>query len=1117
MLQQAENIPVAAEDGSMLGYAVKSFFAPCVGTTGVVSLCTGTADEGRDPSNADAGREEYFSLSKIRKLFRRITNRMEGIEIEFGNESHDEASEISAISAHTLEELDRLKRQLHNSLSNEYDSIGAVSTSGSELSDEIFVTEFHRTIHNLNWNLLRFRLKQMKWEKECQSTSNISNEVLTKGKKESFHTNGLMVGDHLGRTPLHLACEKEAPKLILRQLVEIQPGAASVADKKGQYAIHVAAGRPISEKDIEAIARAFPRGLLAVDRKGRSPLSLALDRLLEYINLTAISSQKGRWGVAHDEEGNNWQKRQKSVWGSIEILLSVMARLDKAIHPREQGIMIYQAMKTGAPPSIIALMIKCSRKNRENEIFQPNIALCAKCVDITFQFAFPLKVLRQILKAVSYNPAEPARRVLFALHRGLRNHFDYGFVKMKSKRSVMISLSEEVVVWHQHHRSRLDRKAGDDDSSSETISASQDWFNMLSFLLIQTTTDRPQALTNQHILHIALSNPTSPLSLIKLIVKVYPHSRKRVDPRSGALPLHIACFTKCSSSENDAAILGSVMGKHNSHWVWRRFEDRLPLHHALGNGKKHSFIAPLVRLDPKTLLVRDPFTKLFPFQLAAIDSVTEKNRVQRESMQILHSKESIFEARRYPAMHWHSTDSQSRHNSGVDRNEKQDLDKLTTIFELVKMNPNAIGVGAMRRSKIHDSRELADAGIVASHFIHWFYNYSEQLGWQASTERTTLAQTAIATSAVPREMQGFWQEALTLMWNECSSGLGLHQREDQFLLHCAVSNSDVPPLAIEILLMTMPQTVSVPLPGTTIYPVHIAASTPAYLPQSFEVPISKTSLELLSEMTPRIILIDSSMGRSALHIAIDERKTRKELCQLVNVEKRLLLATDAETGLFPFQMLAMKRDHTPDQTLRLISEAKAQSSFVHWSILSSAQKSRLIRKRHEKEEHDILSTLFDFIRAEPAVVEMTRAQIPNHMLLNDDESSCYELDDQSIEITGDEKLVEMVLLQCEGEEVPVELDIEYDFEEETGDCGSTGEAFVEMVVREAEDGASVNTGIHESECMNGMNDVLLESCERWRDIGILLEQALGQHDRVSSQMAKSRMVLEQYDARRQTS
>ncbi|CAJ1953751.1 unnamed protein product [Cylindrotheca closterium] len=432
----------------------------------------------------------------------------------------------------------------------------------------------------------------------------------------------------------------------------------------------------------------------------------------------------------------------------------------------------------------------------------------------------------------------------------------------------------------------------------------------------------------------------------------------------------------------------------------------------------------------------------------------------------------------------------------------------------MKMNPNAIGVGAMKRSKIHDSRELTDAGIVASNFIHWFYNYQGESGWYASTKRMALAQTAIATSAIPREMHGFWQKALTLIWNESSSGLGLHKRDDQFLLHCAVSNPDVPPLAIEILLMTMPNTVSIPLPGTSIYPVHIAASTPAYVPQSFETSISNTSLEFVSQMTPRSILIDSSMGRSALHIAIEERKSRKELCQLANVEKRLLLATDTETGLLPFQMLAMKRDRTPDQTLRLISEAKARSSLVNWSTLSSPQKSRLIRQRHEKEERNILSTLFDFIRAEPAVVEMTKAQIPTHMLLGDDESTCGGIDDQSIEITGDERLVEMVLRQCEGKKVPAELDIEYDFEEGDDDCGSTGEAFVEMVVREAEDGASINTGIHESECLN---DILLESCERWRDVGILLEQALGQHDRVSSQMAKSKMVLEQYDARRQTS
>ena len=106
----------------------------------------------------------------------------------------------------------------------------------------------------------------------------------------------------------------------------------------------------------------------------------------------------------------------------------------------------------------------------------------------------------------------------------------------------------------------------------------------------------------------------------------------------------------------------------------------------------------------------------------------------------------------------------------------------------------------------------------------------------------------------------------------------------------------------------------------------------------------------------------------------------------------------------------------------------------------------------------------------------------------------------------------MVLRQYNGQNFPTELSIEYDFEGANGDIESNDE-FVEVVVHEAEDGISIDTG-NDNECIN---DVLIESCERWRDVGIMLEQALGQHDRVSSQIAKSRMVLEQYDARRRTS
>jgi hypothetical protein len=341
--------------------------------------------------------------------------------------------------------------------------------------------------------------------------------------------------------------------------------------------------------------------------------------------------------------------------------------------------------------------------------------------------------------------------------------------------------------------------------------------------------------------------------------------------------------------------------------------------------------------------------------------------------------------------------------------------------------------------------------------------------------------------------------------------LGLAQRDDQYMLHCALTNADVPPLLIELLVMIFPHAVSIPLPCTSIFPVHLAAATPTYVSQDFEVPYPGTSLEILAEMTPRSILIDSSTGRSVLHIAIEERKSREQLCQLANMEKTLLLTADPETGMLPFQLMAVKKGYTLDQTRKLISEAKSLSPHVQWASLSTAQKSRFLRKRYEKEDRDCLSTLYMFIRAEPSVIEAAIKQEDQTSSKNDEEAhDAMPFEEPSGEKCRDLKLVEMVLRDYEGRADSSECDVEFCFDDDDNADSGGNTGAVEIVVREASDSGSSN--MPESECVH---DMLFAGCERWRDVAMLLEQAMCQHNRVSSQIAESKKVLNMYDDRTQ--
>ena len=121
-------------------------------------------------------------------------------------------------------------------------------------------------------------------------------------------------------------------------------------------------------------------------------------------------------------------------------------------------------------------------------------------------------------------------------------------------------------------------------------------------------------------------------------------------------------------------------------------------------------------------------------------------------------------------------------------------------------------------------------------------------------------------------MRSWWNKTLTLIWESYSGDLGPLQKSEKYLLHCALSSSkDMPPLLIGLLVRAFPRSVSVPVPGTKIYPVHIAASADAYNPQAFEIPCKRSAFRIVMDATPRTVSLDMS-GRPAVHIAIDSGK-----------------------------------------------------------------------------------------------------------------------------------------------------------------------------------------------------------------------------------------------------
>lgn len=133
---------------------------------------------------------------------------------------------------------------------------------------------------------------------------------------------------------------------------------------------------------------------------------------------------------------------------------------------------------------------------------------------------------------------------------------------------------------------------------------------------------------------VSLGAQGCPIEVLSYVMEKYPKQVFQRDAR-GHLPLHIAIqkvswskrkkrrlkpkekpFLKCLLKAYPGSARKRIYSDH----------DRFPLHSALGNG--HSWtrgIEDVFLAAPEVLLARDPFTRLFPFQLAGVPITEEKS------------------------------------------------------------------------------------------------------------------------------------------------------------------------------------------------------------------------------------------------------------------------------------------------------------------------------------------------------------------------------------------------------------------------------------------------------------------------------------------------------------
>jgi hypothetical protein len=293
----------------------------------------------------------------------------------------------------------------------------------------------------------------------------------------------------------------------------------------------------------------------------------------------------------------------------------------------------------------------------------------------------------------------------------------------------------------------------------------------------------------------------------------------------------------------------------------------------------------------------------------------------------------------------------------------------------LRRQPSVIKPSKPKKVSISVTRDSSGMGMVAIHYISWCYK-KEEGEWTVNQANMTVLRNVVR-EALQTGRMGDVSVDFTKWWdkmkfwikyccpNKCERD-GKHflaPKEDDFLLHAALINSDTPHQIVALLLGLC--SASIPYPGHTKLPLHLIAQTTSYTAQPFE-DAHRSSLELTLRAYPRALRVLAE-GRLPLHVAIDVGKTWDDLSLMVEEEPRALKVRELATGLFPFQCMAIRQTYTPEQRLRFYRMAGITVDNANGESLSAQHVTKEVRKVQKEYQLDVLSSIYELLRRDPSV------------------------------------------------------------------------------------------------------------------------------------------------------
>mmetsp|Transcript_24520 Transcript_24520/g.58169 ORF Transcript_24520/g.58169 Transcript_24520/m.58169 type:complete len:1367 (-) Transcript_24520:57-4157(-) len=444
-------------------------------------------------------------------------------------------------------------------------------------------------------------------------------------------------------------------------------------------------------------------------------------------------------------------------------------------------------------------------------------------------------------------------------------------------------------------------------------SSCKEWWTTLRLLIGYSARYQCNRPYDENVLSAALAIPNPPPSLIVFLCRLMPPLKYTATGKEGMSPLHLYC-SQNNEAQDSVMILKILIGSDPTIAKAQSKVGRLSLHYAILSDKSLAFVWTLLHAYRKAAFVDDPVSGLFPFQLAALNGTLNALNV---SFLLLHTKP-------------HAIAPQTRYGSG---DPTADITKLR------------------------------------QHVLNWCYkNNASRSNPILNRQRIDMLRNAIESGRIStNSLKRFWLSLKSLIWTayyETPFAVAMPLSDENLLLAALAVSDQIPPIVIELILELRPQSAFTEHPGNAILPIHAAAKAPPYESLPFEVTLSMDLTEMVVLSNPAALTLTSQSGSLPLHIAIESGKTWTVLHSLVERYPKALFVRDPRTRLFPFQLAACQ-----ESFIRVEKLVQRKTALTKWSKQSSKENGRLLRQMVDDYQLSKLTTIYEFLRSRPGVLQ----------------------------------------------------------------------------------------------------------------------------------------------------